>query len=162
MSTLYEIDKSILECFDEESGEVLDAERLDALMMERETKIESVVLWVKNLLSDADAFKVEKEAFAARERAARNKADRLKEWLKAATECKKFSTTRVQLNFRKSEALEVADEDAFICWAIANERDDLLTFAKPTVNKPAIKRSIGAGETFDGVEIVEKQNLQIK
>lgn len=79
MSTLYEIDKSILECFDEESGEVLDAERLDALIMERETKIESVSLWVKNLLSDADAFKVEKEAFAARERAARNKADRLKE-----------------------------------------------------------------------------------
>ena len=36
MSTLYEIDAAILNCCDIETGEIIDADALDALMMERE------------------------------------------------------------------------------------------------------------------------------
>ena len=66
MATLYEIDAGILSCIDVETGEVLDPEKLEALQMEREEKIESVALWYKNLCSDAEAYKAEKQAFASR------------------------------------------------------------------------------------------------
>lgn len=42
MPSLYEIDAGILACIDQETGEILDVERLDALQMERRTKIEGV------------------------------------------------------------------------------------------------------------------------
>lgn len=35
MATLYEIDSAIYECVDSETGEVIDEEKLNALMMER-------------------------------------------------------------------------------------------------------------------------------
>ena len=38
MRALYEIDNEILECVDEETGEILDEEKLNALEMEREKK----------------------------------------------------------------------------------------------------------------------------
>ena len=43
--TIFEIDEAILECVDLETGEIIDAERLDALQMERDKKIENVALW---------------------------------------------------------------------------------------------------------------------
>ena len=36
MRPLYEIDAAILEAVDQETGEILDVEKLDALQMERE------------------------------------------------------------------------------------------------------------------------------
>ena len=46
--TLYEIDSSLMSLVDEETGEILDKEAFDAVVMERDTKIENVALWVKN------------------------------------------------------------------------------------------------------------------
>ena len=46
--TLYEIDNAILECIDLETGEIIDTDKLDALQLERETKIENVALWIKD------------------------------------------------------------------------------------------------------------------
>ena len=39
---LYEIDEAILNCIDTETGEIIDADQLDKLTMERDTKIENV------------------------------------------------------------------------------------------------------------------------
>lgn len=80
---------------------------------------------MKNLLSDADAFKAEKDAFAEREKAARNKAENLKQWLSMALDGQKFSTSKVQISFRNSESVEIEDEKKFDGWAWDNERDDL-------------------------------------
>ena len=49
MRPLYEIDAEILASVDQETGEILDIEKLDALQMERERKLEGVALWVKDL-----------------------------------------------------------------------------------------------------------------
>ena len=57
MSTLYEIDRAIMNCCNQETGEMIDQEALDALMMQRTEKLEAVALWIKNLQSDAIAFK---------------------------------------------------------------------------------------------------------
>lgn len=46
---LYEIEQAIMDCIDEETGEIIDLERLNQLMMDKQKKIEGVALWVKNL-----------------------------------------------------------------------------------------------------------------
>ena len=162
MANLYQINQAILDCIDTETGEIIDAEKLNELMIEKEVKIENVALWIKNLLSDADAFKAEKDAFAEREKAARNKADNLKQWLSTVLDGQKFNTSKVQINFRSSESVEIEDEKKFVDWAWDNERDDLLTYKDPTPNKTAIKQLLKSGKTLDGVSIVKNQNIQIK
>lgn len=155
MASLYEIDKSIMECLDFETGEILDAERLNALQMERQEKVESVALWIKNLSADANAYKAEKDAFAEREKAALKKIESLKNWLSWALEGQKFSTWRCAVSFRKSEAVEIED-DCNLPQYLLNEK---VTY---TPNKTAIKEAIKAGEEIPGCKLVERMNPTIK
>lgn len=155
MATLYEIDQAIIECLDMETGEIVDAERLDALEMERNDKIESVACWYKNLVADAQAYKAEKEAFAEREKAAMKKAEGLKNWLAYALNGQKFSTWRCAVSFRKSEMVEITDE-SLIPLEMKTEK---ITY---TPNKTAIKEAIKAGNLVSGCQLVERQNAQIK
>ena len=164
MATLYEIDNQILDCIDLETGEIIDAEKLNALQLERDKKIEGVALWVKNLEADVVAYNAEKNSFSEKEKAAKTKVESLKKWLSFALDGQKFTATdkRVTISFRKSEAVEFDDEKAFVEWARTTDRDDLLTYKEPTANKTAIKAAIKAGQAIDGAVIVEKQNIQIK
>lgn len=86
MANLYEIDEKILECManciDPDTGEIIDSEQLEALKMERQTKLENVALYIKNLKADAAMYKAEKQAFAERQAAAEKRAESLSEWLK--------------------------------------------------------------------------------
>ena len=109
MATLYEIDKSIMECMDADTGEVTDFEALDSLLMQRREKIENIALYIKNLTSDAAAYKAEKEAFAEREKAAQTKIERLKGYLSYALEGQKFSTERCAVSFRKTQRVDILD-----------------------------------------------------
>lgn len=164
MATLYEIDQEILDCIDAETGEIIDFERLSELQIAREEKIEKVALWYKNLVSDAAAYKAEKEVFAERERQAKAKAESLKNWLTEALDGNKMSTSKVAISFRKSEAVEIDDETEFIEWA-EHYRDDLLTYKAPTPNKTAIKCAIKGEDSVDslgGAHLIEKNNIQIK
>ena len=69
MRALYDIDQAILDCVDMETGEILDSDRLTALQMEREAKLEGVALWVKDLKAEADAVKAEADKLTARKKA---------------------------------------------------------------------------------------------
>ena len=73
--TLYEIDEEIQELLSEvdpETGELItDYAALDALLMEREAKIENIVLFIKNLSSDVRELKAEESALAERREKAR-------------------------------------------------------------------------------------------
>lgn len=155
MASLYEIDQAILNCVDLETGEIIDQDQLDNLMMERSDKIESVALWVKNLESDAVAYKAEKEAFAQREKQATEKAKCLREWLSRVCEGEKFSTAKCAITFRKSESVEIADG--------ANIPDEYLR-VKTTIepDKTAIKAALKAGAEIDGCNLATKLNTNIK
>ena len=155
MASLYEIEQAILDCVDCETGEIIDQEQLDALMMERSEKIESVALWVKNLESDAKAYKDEKEAFAKREKQATEKAKRLKEWLAKVCEGEKFSTPRCAVSFRVSESVEI-DEGA----AIPNEYLRVKSTVEP--DKVGIKAALKAGTEIGGCRLVSNVNTNIK
>ena len=78
---LYEINEKLELGFDIETGEILDAEYLDKLAMERDMKIENIALWIKNLKSEAEALKAEKDVFAQRQKSAENKMEQLKKYL---------------------------------------------------------------------------------
>lgn len=154
MASLYEIDAAILACVDLETGEIIDAEQLHALQMEREQKIESVALWYKNLLSDAAQYKAEKDAFAERERAARAKADRLKEYLRDALQGDKYQSTRVNISYRNSSCVVVDD--------VLNLPPRFVKFKDPEPDKVAIKDAIKNGEEVRGAHIEANQSIIIK
>lgn len=156
---LYEIDEAILDCFDAETGEILDEERLNELQIERDAKIEGAALAVKIFRSNAAAIKAEIDALKKRADSYLKRADGYEHWLGQTLAGEKFETAKCAVSFRKSEQT-VPSED-FVEWALNNDRDDLLTFGKPTVNKTAIKAALLEGEDIPA-EIKEKQNISIK
>ena len=79
--TIYEIDQAIMRCVDLETGEIIDTEKLDKLQMERDTKLENVACWIKDLKAEAEALKNEKQALAERQKVAENKMESLKKYL---------------------------------------------------------------------------------
>lgn len=161
---LFDIDERLAACVkldesrvvDTESGEIIDLEAIAALEMERDKKIENLGCWYKNLLSDAEALKAQKNAFAEREKAAKAKAESLKGFLGRYLNGKKFETAKVAMSFRKSEAVE------FDAKCIGDVPEEFLKFKDPELDKVAVKKAIKAGETVPGCELVARQNLQIK
>lgn len=151
---LYDIDEAILSCIDTDTGEILDADKLNALQIEREEKIENVALWIKNLKSDAEALKAEKQAFADRQKAAENKAESLKKWLTEALAGEKFKTTKVAVSFRKTKSVQVED-----IWKLD---DSYVKYAEPTPDKAAIKKAIEAGQEVAGATLVENVSCSVK
>lgn len=151
---LFEIDEAIMACVDMETGEIIDSEQLDALEMEREQKIENIACWIKNLLSDAEALKAQKQVFADRQKAVENKAASLKKYLSDYLAGQKFSTDKVAISFRKTSAVNVID--------MTQIPENYLKYAEPTADKMAIKAAIKAGEVVPGAEIVEDKSMSIK
>lgn len=155
MANLYEIDRSILECVDRETGEIIDPERLEGLFMDRQQKIENIACWIKNLESDALAFKAEKESFADREKKALAKAEQLKKYLAQVLAGEKFSTGKCAVSFRRSESVEVFDADKVPKKYLAKK----VSFAP---DKAAIKELLKGGHKVGGCRLIEKLNTQIK
>lgn len=152
---LYEIDAQILECcIDQETGEIIDAEKLEALQVEREQKIENVALWIKNLTAEATAYKAEKMAFAERQKKAEEKAESLKKWLADALGGTNFKTTKAAVSFRKTQSVQVSD-----IWALGEE---FVKYADPTPDKNAIKAALKAGQEVNGAELIESISVSIK
>lgn len=154
MASLYEIDNAILECVDLETGEILDAERLNELQIERESKLESVALWYKNILSDAAAYKAEKDSFAEKEKVAKNKAESIKRYLDNALQGENFKTTKVAVSFRKSEQVDIEEG--------AELPEEYLRFKEPEADKTKIKQALKEGIKVLGCSLVENRNIQIK
>ena len=155
MAKLYEIDQAIMECVDLETGEIIDPERLTALQMERNEKIEKVALWVKNLESDAAAYKAEKDAFAMREKKAKNKAEQLKRWLAFACNGQSFSCAKCDVTYSKTESVEITDGDLI---PSAYVRTKVTTTVEP--DKIAIKAAIQNGEEVAGCKLVRKLKVE--
>lgn len=154
MASLYEINEQIMQCIDLETGEILDEDRLKQLQMDKKQKLENVALWYKNLLSDAEAYKAEKNSFADREKRARSKAESLKRYLDMELSGNKFSTERVDISYRKSKTLEYDGQ--------TEVPTEYLKYADPTINKEAIKEALKDGQHIAGFTIKENNNIQIK
>lgn len=155
MANLYDIQRGITDCVDEETGEVIDFEKLSALTMELSEKIENIALWIKNLEADAEAFKREEEAFEERKKAAANKAESLRRYLDTALNGQKFATERVSVSFRCSKAVQIAENTELPA-----------EYIKTKVEKLPDKKKIGDalknGIAVPGCALVTNRNMQIK
>ena len=158
--TLYEIDSAITSLVDDETGEISDEQAFDQLQMARDTKIENIGLYIKDLQAEAKAIKDEEAALAARRKAAENKVERLKNLLDYALRGAKFSTPRLKVSYRKSQTVEVSD--GFLAWA-DEHRPDLLVYADPKPSKTAIKDAIKHGGIPEDMAHIEShENISIK
>lgn len=160
---LYEINRDI-ENFefeiDENTGEVLNFDALDALQMERCAKIENICLYIKNLTALAADIKAEKNNLDERMKAAERKADSLKRYLASSLNGEKFETARCKVSYRKSAQVVVSD--GFAEWAKKNAPDLITETITTKPDKEAIKEAIKGGKQVVGAEIVENVNLQVK
>lgn len=154
---LFEIDRRIMDCVDVETGEIIDVEMLDNLKIEREQKIENIACWIKNLQSDAEALKVQKQSFSDRQKVAENKVESLKKYLNDYLAGQKFSTDKVEISFRKSESVQIKDINA-----IAEFDSSYLRYKNPEPDKNFIKKALKKGIVIPGVELVHMNNIQIK
>ena len=151
---LFEIEREIMSCVDMETGEIIDTEKLDQLAMERDTKIENIACWIKNLSAEAAALKEQKQTFADRQKAAENKMESLKKYLATYLNGQKFATDKVAVSFRKTSSVNVTD--------MSLVPEEYLKYADPTVDKTAVKNAIKAGIVVPGAEIAEGQSISIK
>ena len=154
--TLYDIEAEIMDCIDQETGEIIDIDRLNALEMERDRKISNVACWIKDLKAEAEAIKAEKQALDKRQKAAENKAESLKTWLSGILQGEKFKDSRCAISYRRSERVDFADNFNF---------DTLPDYMKKVTIEPKkaeIKEFLKGGGEIEGVRIEENTSMTIK
>ena len=177
MSSLYQIDQQVNNimgnlalAFDEESGEITDEElyakcqnELEGLELSKEEKIENLACYYKNLTAEKNAIDNEAKALLERAKRKDNAIKRLKSYLESYLifhEVNKIETPKAQISFRKSEQLEIVDEQEAMKWAKEN---DLMRYKEPEIDKAGLKKYIKtSGEVLSFAQIAVKQNLQIK
>lgn len=163
MRALYEIDQNILDCVDMETGEILDAEKLDALQMEREHKLEGVSLWVKDLTAEANAVKEEADKLTARKRSLDNKIQALKSWLLIALDGEKLKTPRCNVYQTHSQRVSVEDEAELVKFLeTLEEPEQFLRFREPELRRDEIKKALKDGYEIPGAELEETESVVIK
>lgn len=155
MPSLYEIDQQIMSCVDMDTGEIVDMDKLSELQIERETKLENIALWIKNLKAEEAALKAEKDAFAEREKQTKAKREKLSEWLTEALNGEKMSTNKVSISFRKSESVKITDIEAI-------PMNYIVETITESPDKVAIKNALKKGLDVPGCELELKNNISIK
>ena len=185
MSSLYQINDQvdsimakIKSAFDESTGEIVDEElylksqkELDNLEIAQNDKIENIACYIKNLHSDVFALENEIKTLSQRKKVKENQLKRVKEYLANFLKLKgikKIETPKAVVSFRKSEVLEITDEEELLEYG--KYRGDFLKYREPEIDKAELKKYIkfcidieeDEDEMPKGARIVEKQNLQIK
>ena len=153
--TLYEIEQSILECVDTETGEVVDFNRMNQLTLDRNTMIDNLACWYKQLNAESVAIDVEISALESRKKAKKNKAENLKHYLSDILSGARFESPRNQISWRASDEVCIWDS-AKIPSEYKSEKIEV------TISKCDIKKAIKAGGVVDGADLLHKNNIQIK
>lgn len=160
--SLYEINEDIYKCFDGETGEILDIEALEALQLERDEKLESIALFIKNLTSEAAAIKEEEKALAERRKAKEAKAESLTEYLAQALDGSPFETAKCSVKFRKSAAVEIADGEKVLKFLEDNGYDLCINYQPAKIRLKEVGDLIKSGVAVPCADIVERKNINIK
>ena len=158
--SLYHIDRAILELVDMDTGEIMDYEAFEELQMEREAKLENVACWIKNLVAEGAALRVEEVSLAERRKTIERKIERLKKYLSEALDGEKFETAKCAVSFRKTTSVSIGD--LFYPWAEANAPELLRITQKVEPDKAAIKEALKNGMEMVDAELTEGVSLSVK
>lgn len=164
--SLYEIDSRIKEIIDsiydaaDENGEVgeIDLTELKELQAARETKLENIALYAKNLAVEASAIKEEENTLSERRKRLESKCERLKAILINAMRedgNKKISSPRFEAVLRDSKKTEILDESLI-------PEEYIKTKIEKTPDKTAIKKAIEAGADVAGATVITNTTITIK
>lgn len=156
--TLYQIDELLIKAielgYDPETGEILDESALDELQMERDKKIESMCLYVKDLRAEASAINDEQMALGKRKHARLRKADAIERLVQNSLQGEKFKTSKCEVKYRMSDAVNITNvimiPDEYMRTNISTEPD-----------KVAIKKALKAGESVPGATLDRHNNMSI-
>lgn len=159
---LYEINQQLKALVDPDTGELLDIDVFQQLMLERDEKIEGMALWYKNAAAEAKAVKEEADALIKRARSLESLSERLKSYLGLMLDGEKFSTTRCVVSFRKSSGLEITDQAAIIEWAEKTEHYECLRCKPPEIEKKAVSELLKSGADVPCARIICKNNVTIR
>ena len=163
MRALYEIDQAILDCVDQETGEILDSEKLTALQMERDRKLEGVALWIKDLNYESAMIKEEADKLTARKRALDNKITGLKMWLLIALDGEKLKTPRCNVYQTHNQKVVIDDEKAMIDMLMSSPfGEKFLRMKEPEIDKTALKDSMKQGYEYEFAHLEETESVVIK
>ena len=154
MKSFYEINQDILDCVDQDTGEILDEDKLRGLQMEKTEKIASMARWVKDLRVESEALKDEIAKLTARKKAAENKQDRLKAIIMDELGGKKFKDSTVSIYYGSSQSVEI-DDGAVI-------PELYLEYVAPKINRKELLRDLKLGNKFNGIHLIENQHIVIR
>lgn len=149
---LYEIDEAIMSLVDDETGEITNPELFNQLQMEEERKIEGIACWIKNMKSDAEAIKTEKQALAKRQQTLENKITSVSDFLQNYLNGRKIETSKVVISYRASESVEVDMDKVPKKYLKVEYKAD----------KEGIKKLLKEGKKIKGCSLVSKSNMQVK
>ena len=160
MATLYEIKEGYLKLMvkiQEQGGELFpeDEEELNRISVDKTEKYESYCKLIRQLLSDAEQFKAEKDRFAEKQKAAEYTAQQIKEKLTLAMQESgetSYKTPLFSLSFRNSQAVRCDERLIPPEWFKIEYKLD----------KAGIKDALKNGKIIEGVELVTNTSLQIK
>lgn len=179
MAVLYEIAAEYRSLFDsleemEENSDDISIEEigqawfdtLEGMETELSGKAENLIKYIKNISAEADAVKAEEDRLKKRRKSKENRIVSLKNYLMNCLEisgCKKFETACGVISVRNNaESVDITDENAFIGWAELHERDELLRYKTPEINKTAVKKALNDGENIPGARLAKSKSLIIK
>ena len=158
--TIYQIDDAI-QALVNEDGEIVDWEKLDQLQMERNRKIENVACMLKNNKAMQEAIKAEVKSLGERVNSLEAEEQRLKDYLSYALAGSKFESAKAKVSYRKSEAVEIPDEEYFI--QLHKDNPGLVSRKEMwKINKMTVKEKLKYGAKIEGAILVERQNVQVK
>ena len=164
---LYELSKEmqdvllLLESDEQEVDTQGLVEYMDKLEQDYTEKLDNIACYIKNEQAIADAIDNEARLLLERKKSHDKRVLRLKEYVSSFMEqmgLNKLETARNKISFRKSSSVEI-DVELFkeSCPQFV-ERVEV----EQIPSKAELRVLIKAGEVLTGVEIIEKQNIQIK
>lgn len=140
--------------------------RLDVATADFEASAGNIAAIIKNLAAEAEDLREQEKIFAARRRAKEKSAERLKSYLLQEMQnlgTPKIETVQAKISLRNNpESAQIADENAFIEWALLNDRNSLLIYKKPDISRTAVKIALKAGEKLPGAALGRTVSVIIK
>lgn len=144
-----------------ENDGVPTEELAEALVMNEaqlQTKSTNYAFVIKQMDGECDIIDTEIKRLQGLKKSRQNASERLKSAISTAMEIygvEEIKTPLVKLNFRKSESVEIEDQELL-------DKTYLVEKTTCAPDKTAIKEAIKRGETVNGAVLVTNKNLQIK
>lgn len=161
--TIFEIDRAIEELIaasiNEETGELLiDPEKLEALQMERNTRVENLACFIKNHTAFVKALAEEERTLHDRRKREESEVERATRYLELVLDGEKFTSPRADVGYRRSTSLSLSD--GFMEWA-AQYAPELIR-QKPEPDKKSITDRIKSGEAIPFADLVTNKKIYVK